>query len=173
LKGFDFKKLAGKVTIGCNKAILYFTPTYLVYMDDQFYEWHEEDVRNFKGMKFTNSWNKRRDDVIFAKNLGPLGLSEDFEEGLFHGGNAAYLALNLAYVMGGSPIYLLGVDMCYQAGNTHFHEGYPKKDTIGEKRFDHMMKAFNYGSGILKEKGVKVYNCSKISKLTCFEKHDA
>lgn len=141
-------------------------------MDDQFYDWYAHEVKDFKGMKFTHSWNKYRDDVIFAKNLGVLGISDDFEEGLFHGGNAAYLALNLAYVMGGDPIYLLGVDMCYIGGNTHFHDGYKKEDTIGEKRFDHMMKAFDYSSGILKEKGVKVYNCSKISKLTCFEKRE-
>jgi hypothetical protein len=110
--------------------------------------------------------------VIFAKNLGPLGVSDDFEEGLFHGGNSAYLALNLAYVMGGNPIYLLGIDMGYQDGETHFHNGYPKDDKIGEERFNHMIKAFNYGSEILKEKKVKVYNCSNISKLTCFEHYD-
>jgi hypothetical protein len=142
-------------------------------MDDQFYDWYEEDVRNFKGMKFTHSWNKRRDDVIFANNLGPQGISDDFNEGLFHGGNAAYLALNLAHVMGGNPIYLLGVDLCYSDGQTHFHDGYPKEDTVGEKRFLHMKKAFNYGSEILNEKGVEVYNCSDISTLTCFKRCDA
>ena len=138
-------------------------------MDDQFYEWYEAEARSFKGMKFTHAWNKKRDDVIFARNLGPLGISDDFEEGLFHGGNSAYFALNLAYVMGGDQIYLLGVDMRYQNGDTHFHDGYPKNDDVGEARFNHMIRAFNYGSAILKEKGVNVYNCSGISKLTCFK----
>ena len=141
-------------------------------MDDQFYDWYEEDIRRFKGMKFTHSWNKKRDDVTFAKNLGPLGLSDDFDDGLHHGGNSAYLALNLAYVMGGNPIYLLGIDMSYKSGKTHFPDGYPKDDKIGEERFNHMIRAFNYTSEILKEKGVKVYNCSSISKLTCFEHYD-
>lgn len=170
LFSFDFKRLANKVTIACNKAVLYFTPTYLVYMDDQFYDWYEADVRSFKGLKFTHSWNKERDDVIFTRNLGPLGLSDDFEDGLYHGGNSAYFALNLAYVMGGNPIYLFGIDMCYQGNSTHFHDGYPKDDDIGEERFKHMINAFNYGSIVLKEKGVKVYNCSEMSRLECFDK---
>jgi hypothetical protein len=168
LKGFDFSQLNDKVTIGCNKAILYFDPTYLAYMDDQFYEWHEKDVRNFKGMKFTHSWNNPKDDVIRLINLGPLGISEDITEGVFHGGNAGYFALNLAYIMGGNPIYLLGIDMRYNGGKTHFHEGYPNEDTFGEKRFGHMIRSFNYGAEILKEKKITVLNCSSISKLTCF-----
>jgi hypothetical protein len=172
LTGFDFSKLDGKITIACNRAIQFFTPTYMVYMDDQFYEWYEDDIKAFDGLKFSHSWNKYRDNVIFANNLGPLGLSEDFKEGLMHGGNAAFLALNLAYVMGGDPIYILGVDMCYSDERTHFHDGYPKEDTIGEKRFDHMIRAFDYASGIFDERGVKVYNCSGISKLECFEKMD-
>ncbi len=170
LTGFDFTSLTGKVTIACNKALLFFRPTYFVYMDDQFYDWYEEQVRSFTGMKFTHSWNKKRDGVTYAKNLGPLGLSDDFDKGLFHGGNCAYLALNLAYVMGGDPIYLLGIDMCYSNGATHFHDGYPKDDDIGEKRFEHMMNAFEHGSSLLAEKGVTVYNCSGISRLTCFQR---
>lgn len=172
LKDFDFNRLAGKVTIACNKALLYIEPTYLVYMDDQFYDWYEDEVRAFGGMKFTHSWNKKREGVTFAKNLGSLGLSDDFKTGLFHGGNAAYLALNLACVMGGETIYLLGVDMCYGNGATHFHGGYPNKDVIGENRFKHMIKAFNYGSVILKERGAQIYNCSSISKLECFDMYD-
>ncbi len=138
-------------------------------MDDQFYDWYEAEVTGFGGMKFTHSWNKPRDGVVAAKNLGPLGLSDDFETGLFHGGNSAYMALNLAHVMGASTIYLLGVDMCYQSGRTHFHDGYKKDDTIGEERFDHMIRAFDCGSGLLTERGVKVYNCSKVSKLESYE----
>ncbi|MFC1855026.1 hypothetical protein ACFL2A_00600 [Thermodesulfobacteriota bacterium] len=172
LKGFDFSKLKNRVTIACNRALNYLMPDYLVYMDDQFYDWYEEDVRRFKGEIFTHSWNKFREGVTFCRNLGPHGISDDFEEGLFHGGNAAYLALNLAYVMGGDPIYLLGVDMCYLNGRSHFHDGYDKVDTIGEKRFLHMKKAFNYSSELLKERGVRVYNCSDISRLTCFKKMD-
>jgi len=162
----------GHVTIACNKAILHHEADYMVYMDDQFYDWYEDEVKGFNGMKFTHSWNKYRDGVIFAKNLGALGLSDDFTEGLFHGGNAAYLALNLAYVMGGDPIYLLGVDLCYEKGKTHFHDGYDKEDTIGEKRFEHMLKAFEYGSELIKKTPRMVYNCSPTSKLTCFTKLD-
>jgi hypothetical protein len=170
LKGYDFSTLKDKVVIACNRAIEFCIPDYLVYMDDQFYDWYEDDIKKFKGVKVTHSWNKKRNEVIHVKNLGPLGLSDDFNEGLFHGGNAAYLALNLAYVMGGNPIYLLGVDLCYLNGETHFHDGYPKEDTIGEKRFSHMKKAFDYGSVLLKERGVDVFNCSSTSKLTCFQK---
>jgi hypothetical protein len=168
LKGFDFATLTGKIVIACNRAIEYVDAQYMVYMDDQFYDWHEDQVESFDGEIFTHSWNKYRNKVRFAKNLGALGLSDSFDDGLFHGGNAAYLALNLAYVMGADPIFLLGVDMCYHDGATHFHEGYDREDSVGEKRFIHMIKSFNYGSEILKERGVTVFNCSDISKLKCF-----
>lgn len=172
LKGFDFNRLNGKVTIACNKAILHHEATYMVYMDDQFYDWHEDDIKSFRGLKFTHDWNKPRDGVITVLNGGALGLSEDIDDGIVHGGNAGYFALNLAYLMGANPIYLLGVDMCYSKGDTHFHNGYPNEDTVGEKRFAHMINAFKYGATILEERGVKVFNCSAISALTCFDKYD-
>jgi hypothetical protein len=134
-------------------------------MDDQVYDWYPE-VKGFKGLKFTNSWNKDRPDVIKAKNLGPLGISDSIQNGLNHGGNAGYFALNLAHVMGGNPIYLLGIDMKYKGDETHFHDGYPNldQDVIKEKRFAHMINSFTYGLGILKERGVQVYNCSNYNR---------
>ena len=49
-------------------------------------------------------------------------ISENFD-GVYYGKSSGYLAINIAYIMGCNPIYLLGFDL----EGKHFHDGYGKR----------------------------------------------
>lgn len=190
LRDFDFSRLIGKgriITI--NKGFLA-TPfaDICFFMDERFYrEWIVEGgfgseivdkFRAFPGLKVfldihgRNYWH----EVYHIRDHpgGREGISSSLQEGLYHGGNSGYAALQLAIVLGCNPIYLLGYDMKFgQDGKTHWHEGYPaNKDESplpGEQTYHGFASNFMNLAPKLKEKGIKVINLNPDSGLKCFE----
>lgn len=88
------------------------------------------------------------------------------------GGNSGYQAILIAMACEAKYIYLLGFDMNHKK-KTHWHGGYPdglgnslaKLGTMGSvfRRWIQKFKKLNH-------KGVRIVNCSMISKLDCFPK---
>ncbi len=78
-------------------------------------------------------------------------------------------ALNLAYLFGANPIILLGFDMRTQDGKTNYHDRHIPKPSLDEPYKEKFIKHIVAMAKRLDELGIKVYNCSSISILTCFE----
>lgn len=88
-----------------------------------------------------------------------LGLSEDAS--CINTGNSGYGALNLAYHMRPKNIYLLGID-----GTMGYF--YTKKGT--NRPLTYISTLFKSAVPQLDAAGIKVYNVSPRSTITCFEK---
>ena len=180
LVGFDFERLRGERIIAINKAFAYCEFASVLYFMDyiHFYLALKEGRfggemlakwESFKGFKVHADSKARNVEDSYWINLSIFqnGVSTSQKRGLFRGTNCGYGAINLAVLMGASPIYLLGYDMKHVGKKTHFHEGYwrtaiPKalKEFIGELgmiRHD------------LKARRIKVVNLNPDSALKWFE----
>jgi len=108
-------------------------------------------------------------------------LNRRFEQGVSVWGGAM-MALDFAYIMGAKEIALLGVDLY---SNEHFYTGHEQEfnsrfiNDISairfpvRKEFPHVvprMQIWPQLAAQLESEGVKVWNCSEKSALTCFEK---
>lgn len=186
LVGFDFERLRGEKIIAVNRAFeSCMFADILFFMDAvNFHRWiikgrlgikAQEKFQKFKGHKvyLSISRNRRVSGAYMLRAVERTGLTFSLKQGLFHGSNSGYGALNLAVCLGANPIYLLGFDMKFQRNKsgmkTHFHEGYPIRH-----HEENTLRIYNvqFGkiAGILKKRGIKVINLSMDSAMTCFEK---
>lgn len=184
LEGFDWELLRGKRTIGINRVYEKFDPTIIFSMDTRFLRWVLEGKY---GSKATDAFLRSKAYKVWLctyncrlpKNIYIIQVWENYSRGfrafpstmcngIGHGNNSGYGALNLAACFGASPIYLLGFDMKYTNGKTHWHEGHPvphKSDTV--QRF---MKYFQMAKIKTKEMGIEVINLNPESDLIYFPK---
>lgn len=165
------------VVIAVNRSYRSFPfAEYLLFMDSGFYdlEHGREDFQQFAGRKVSLGYNTRDvpEGVLSVGRGAPTGLSLD-PRILAHGSNSGYAAINLAVLLGCTTIVLLGYDMSVgEDGREHHYEEYPS----GRHN-----KTFGYFSGvylrrfgslppILEQLGVRVWNCSPISRLPWWPK---
>jgi len=166
-KGFDFRKLESEITVGANKAYKLFTPKYLIFRDRSYWLNYEEEVREVSCVKFCPKeimdMYKIDDPTIVGLTREEViqhrGVASGQAENLFP--NAGASALLIAHMMKCNPIYLLGIDLQLDHGRSHFHGEY---NSIS-KSFLSNIKTFKYIVPNLKEQGVEVFSCSKISIL--------
>jgi len=181
LRDFNFNLLKGSKTIAINKAILFYpNADVLFWTDTRFYNWHKNEVDNYKGLKFTlRPSSQYTEDINLLKKGKPHGLELD-DQTLAHGNNSGYAAINLAFHLGARRIILLGFDMGNHMENnkliTHFHDGYPSKaapDHVYKDKFSpgfsELKSELNDFSN-LKGLGITVLNASPYSKLNVFPK---
>lgn len=187
LKGFNFNKLSNKDTIVVNKAISYVpNPTYFVTMDFTFLaKMKNKDVPLSNATKifianFAKPYLKENNGKIVDTRFDLVYKLEDFdmiikshkETGMgltFNdfrtGNNSGYCALQLAILLGYERIYLLGMDLTIDK-ETHFHGGYGESKEKFKQRLEGYYNNFKIGlNQINKNQNVKIYSCSKISKL--------
>lgn len=153
LEHFNWGLLRGKRTIGINRAYERFEPTIVFSMDTRFLNWvlaerYGPDAKaRFLALRSYKVWNVTYactlpGDIFVLKSY--RGYNEALRafpfsqlEGIGHGNNSGYGALNLACCLGASPIYLLGYDMqfkplCQRCGrelgpaNGQWDTDYPK-----------------------------------------------
>lgn len=132
--------------------------------DEEWWNRNTEIWRGFDGMKFT--WSKdaaRRYGLIHAPGETGEGLGRTT---LHAGGSSGYMAVNLAYFLGASEIYLLGFDMQMTGGLTHWHGDHrngnnPSPDMLSKwaKRFIPMWQD-------LKDLGIPLSNCTRQTAMT-------
>ena len=137
LRGFDFEKLKGHLTIGTNRVFEFYSPTVLLAIDVRFWEWVLTDkygseaankLLDYKGIKAGIRISKPHMPGVFEiKSLGPNGPIVPIEQGIYHGNNSGYSAVALAVALGANPVYVMGIDLRYDGGVTHFHDGHPEK----------------------------------------------
>lgn len=61
-------------------------------------------------------------NFIKGKHLAGLSTKEDL---IHYGGNSGYQQLNLAFLMGVSQVFLVGYDMGFRSGKSHYFGNYP------------------------------------------------
>lgn len=187
LSGFDWTKLKGKRTIGVNRAFEKFDPTINFSMDTRFLAWLERGVY---GLDVRKKFRKSAAYIVWQCTYiaqlpifiyiikvhkmdyytGCRAFTDSLKNGIGHGDNSGYGALNLACCLGANPIYLLGFDMKHENGKSHWHEGHPadQKEENVKKWIGH----FGWAAPLIKSRGFRVINLNPNSALECFEKMD-
>ncbi len=182
LRGFDFSRLRGEAVIAVNRAFENVDAQIMFSMDSRFYDWivtgalgPETRIRfnEFAGAKvWLDTFGHPYEGVFTIHSAGLHGLTASLPDGLCHGNNSGYAALNLAVCLGASPIYLLGFDMGYSgAGTTHYHGGYPATQPSEVVRS--YAKEFEAQAEHIAAAGSRVINFNPDSGLRCFEFGDA
>lgn len=177
LIGFDFERLRGRGRIIAINRAFEFCPfaDILFLMDITFYnkchvpgrqEWIEA-WNAFQGYRvFLNIKGRQLEDVFSIKTAGRTGLTNRLQNGLCHGNHSGHGAINLAFVLAASPIYLLGYDGKFTNGRAHFHDGY------GEGRLEKSYRAFiqdlQRQAAILKKTSTQVFNLNPDSALRAY-----
>lgn len=108
----------------------------------------------------------RDEQVHMLHNLANEQLSET-PNGVHTGSNGGYQAVNIATLSGAKRILLLGYDMHYPQGRSHWHSGHPVK--VPEQHYTGTYaKKFATMTKQLARMGVEVINCSLGSSIKCF-----
>lgn len=107
-----------------------------------------------------------QDEGLFVlHNFGSEALS-DSPNGINTGSNGGYQSLNIAYLSGAKKIILLGYDMRFPNGKSHWHSGHPVK--VPEGHYSGYARKFKTTLAQLQKAGVEVINCSMGSAIDAF-----
>lgn len=168
LKGFDWDRLDGRRVIAVNRAFAVLPRAEIVYFTDgRIWEVYRANILDHRGKLVTGAAKKHVDHprVENYRLTGLLGLDRTPGH-LRHGNNSGHAALNLAYHLSARRIYLLGFDMIYTDGASHWHEGYPWLHR--ERVFDKMTPHFGAIAAELAAEGIHVWNANPDSNLAAF-----
>lgn len=99
-------------------------------------------------------------DMCF-NNKKNIRFSADFSQQSYDGYTVAYSAIQLAYFLGFTEIYLLGCDCTYSG---HFDESGEKEQVVKPKYFE----AYECAKEFCEGKGVKIVNCTRGGMLEVF-----
>lgn len=185
LRGFDFRRLDGKVTLGINRVVEHYHPSMMHFVDTTAHVTHARALLDYNGMIIAgigalpaethdntfivgppDAKPPRRLETsesiarAFEINKRPVGRS--FGGNLF-GSGAGCTALHTAILLGGNPIYLLGYDY-YEDNGVHFDE---YDEARNDKAvYTHSMEGIER---ISRETWIpEIYNCNPKSRLKCF-----
>ncbi|MGH8487896.1 MAG: hypothetical protein ACREXS_03210 [Gammaproteobacteria bacterium] len=174
LRGFNFARLNGKITIGINRVIEYYHPSILHFIDVTAHKTHAKALRSYNGMiiagegagptySHANTFEIKRNVDTFELSGKMTMLSRNvgrsFSDG-WYGGGAGCTALHTAILLGGNPIYLLGYDY-YEDNGSHF-------DKYDESRNDKNLYSicFDGVKHIARQDWIpRIYNCNPKSRM--------
>jgi hypothetical protein len=177
LRGFDFRRLDGRVTVGINRVIEHYDPTAVHLLDKSAHVTHAAALARYRGIIIANeggapprtrarTYEIRHNVDTFRLIGGRTELSNhvgrSFDDG-FYGGGAGCTALHTAVLLGGDPIYLLGYDF-YEDNGRHFDEWDPSRNAseLYDIPFDCLQR-------LAREPWMpRIYNCNPRSRLHCF-----
>jgi hypothetical protein len=181
LRNFDWSKLRTELTIGCNSAYLHGKDICNIcfFADDKFFS---ETKGFFKGLEAyaqsgglvaTNNgsllhsripwlWTFRRE----AKGLHTHAIGYNF--------NTGACAINLALLLGGKRIYLLGFDMKLSAAGQPNWHNQKLLDVPSNGTYERMLDNFKYVEADRAKKfpDREIINLTKDSRLNAFPKID-
>lgn len=132
--------------------------------DLKWWDWHK-GAAEFKGRKITQDKGAaEKYPVEYIESLAEDGLSTD-PDIIHQGCNSGYQAINLAYHFGAKRIILLGYDMQFTRGESHWFGDHP--DGIKSSYGDWIGK-YNTLARHAHNLELEVINCTRITALTCF-----
>lgn len=176
LRGFDFARLDGRLTLGINRIVEYYHPTVLHLLDKTAHKTHATALARYDGLLIANedaSPAGRPNTVTVHHNVDTFELHDgatelspivgrSFADGFF-GGGAGCTALHSAILLGADPIYLLGYDF-YEENGRHFDEWDATRNA--PSLYPTTVHGINH---IAAQPWVpRIVNCNPRSRLTCF-----
>ena len=185
LRGFDFRRLDGHVTIGVNRIVEHYHPSIMFFVDVTAKTTHAGALREYSGMVIAgpgaaphvtpaavfeiNPGNRPRpqqpaslDEALRGWAAEPRVVGRSFHERLY-GLGAGCQALHAAILLGGSPIFLLGYDF-YEDGGSHFDVVDGSRNGLDVDR--HVRECID---DLARESWLPaIYNCNPASKLKSF-----
>jgi len=205
LKDTDVSLLKDEVTIGCNGLFLIydqmgFEPTFYTVEDTLVAEDRAETINRLKGstkifpsdLSYCLTPDNKTIYVNFIRPgyKGFPKFSDAFEDGVFWGGTVTFLNLQLAFYLGCTEIYLVGLDHSYRDKNdedeqekftitaktpdaNHFHPDYFGPGfRYHVPNVERMEVGYRKAREFLEARGVKVLNATKGGQLEVFPRVD-
>ena len=212
LKKMDLSVLRNEITIGCNGIYRAFTEwgfhtNFLLFEDIEQTELRRRDISKIKGpIKLAAIYNayafKADENTLFFNSPRLINntyywteiypqFSKDFAAVAHLGGSVTYLMIQLAYHLGCSPVYIIGLDHNYGelpklfppgkiiiteenihlVHGLHFDNKYYKiGDQIGVPWVREQEQAFRKAHEEFEREGRRIVNAGVDSKLDIFEK---
>ncbi|CAD5962153.1 UDP-N-acetylglucosamine--peptide N-acetylglucosaminyltransferase [Planktothrix tepida] len=208
----DLRLLESEITFGVN-GIFYktdemgFKPTFYVVEDKAVMRDNVDRINQYKGVIkiFPTDYydlidDDNKDSVIWFKmnqgyyegkspNFRVPRFSTDSSERVFCGQTVTFINLQLAYFMGFSEVYLIGMDFSYQVPQTtiinggvylstgddpnHFHPQYfGSGKTWHDPKLDRVERAYKLARLVYESSNIKLYNATFGGKLEVFERVD-
>lgn len=201
----DLDKLKNEVTFGCNKIYLAFSetdwrPTYYSVIDRIVAENNKNEIEQLSLTKIFSSvakpFFKKSKDVTWLNDLKSptiqgeriFRFSPDVAKGTYGGYTVIYTQLQLAYYMGITEVYLIGVDFDFteskrtgektSAGEeilkssgeiNHFHRDYrPNGELWTIPNLGYQYKAFQIAKSAFEKDNRQIYNASRRTKLDVY-----
>lgn len=199
LRKTNIDLLTNEITIASNGIFLLFgeysyRPTYYTIEDRVVAEDRAEQINSMKdSMKlvpYDLAYCIKNDSMTqyinFIRRYHPFPkFSEKFAEVSYWGGTVTFLNIQLAYFLGCTEIYLIGVDHNYQVqpeqilkgpvivsqadDQNHFHPDYFGKGyRWHDPNLERMELSYRCAKRFLEEKGVKIFNATEGGKLEVF-----
>ena len=207
----DMSALKNEVTFGANALFkhfdeLGFKTTFWSHVDITYTEDWWNEINAFKGVTkfvaFKNCFGYElgSSDIIVLNSSQPVGpdpdvpeprFSTDATDHVYHSNTVTYIALQLAYHMGFSEVYLVGVDHDYgilpdlfptgkpiitaenieMANSVHFGDSHYKiGDRMGIPKFHFMEAGYRLARAEFEADGRRVVNATEGGKLEIFER---
>lgn len=148
---------------------------YLYGCDPHWWEVHGEATQAFAGERWTQRQQGDKDprEAAVAKRFGLNVIDGEDKPGLgrariHYGGNSGYQAMNLAFLWGARCILMLGFDM-HKSEKAHFFGDHPGR-LNAQTNYAQFLPYFEPLARDLKEAGVRVINCTRVTALKCFER---
>ncbi len=169
-------KLKGHFVIGINMSYKFHTgPTIQCFLDWRFYNDNKEEMSKLPLIITKHHQKVSGNNLIYLKPLSRY--NRELKEGCYKGSLTGIYSLSLAiYLLNIGEIFLLGYDFGgtpRKEGKilTHFFQGQYKHKGVGKiSYYNTKGRAINDFAPFIKEKNIKIYNVSMISKLNQFEK---
>lgn len=170
LSSFDWSLLNNKITIAINNAYQVLPQASICYFtDNDWFSTHQISLLQHPGIKVKGSLPQHHIHHPKVKEYTLTQVSGLASNGnLAHGYNSAHAAPNLAYTLGFKTIYLLGIDMGYTGGVSHWHDTTNHR-VDNELVYRQMITAFEETAIELVSRGIEVINLNPQSKLKCFK----
>lgn len=167
----DLSLLSSHFTIAINNSYTLLPKASIVYFtDNDWWDVHKEPLLLHPGIKIKGSLPThpiKHPKVVEYSLVQAEGIVTTKHQ-LAHGFNSSYAAINLAVQLGFKEIYLLGVDMQWIDGRSHWHQDHHRVDN--ESVYSQMMDTFSSMVEPLERLGVRVINLSPQSRLEVFPK---
>ncbi len=134
----------------------------------------QDGVHSFHDAIYKLNWFSGSSDFLDHPQVHALRLTgqsghEDAPDGLRHGSNSGYQAIELAVKLGAKRIVLLGYDMKVDGGRSHWHDE-PRQRDFADVAARSMLPHFASLVEPLKALGVEVVNATPGSAIECFPK---
>jgi hypothetical protein len=175
LKGFDFRKLEGKHSIGVGLALRdYIGFEWFLFYHHETIDILKNELSIYQGTIFAQYWQEKRlasrENVVYFKNVKNADEpTENIEDGLYNGFLCGIAATHLAILSGADPIYLLGMDCGGGTrGDTHYRKDYEEPFAYKESPAKYRSGASHFDK--FAPWGDRIVNLSPNSAITTFKK---